>query len=153
MSISIEFDPVSFQKAQRNLKALRGFSGQKRSVRDAAAKALRHTRKAAKNLAPVAKRSYTDYTGRVKKPGTLKRSIGVKKARNAPVALVGPRTGSRQRNDGWYAHFHEDGTKTGIRPKRFMKRAWNQSKSKVFATYRQELDASFDKYAKRALRR
>lgn len=146
-SVTISFS--GFEKVQRNLKVLRGFPGQKRSVRDAAYKALKSTEKAAREEVPVRKKSYSDN----RKRGTLKRSIGRKKARNAPVALVGPRAGSSLKNDGWYGHFIEDGTKRGIQGKNFMKKAWAQTQNQVFADYSVELDKSFEKYLNRALKR
>jgi HK97 gp10 family phage protein len=146
-SVTISFS--GFEKVQRNLKVLRGFPGQKRSVRDAAYKALKSTEKAARDEVPVRKKPYSDN----RKRGTLKKSIGRKKARNAPVALVGPRAGSSLKNDGWYGHFIEDGTKRGIEANNFMKRAWAQTQNQVFADYSVELDKSLEKYLNRALKR
>lgn len=48
-------------------------------------------------------------------PGTLRRSLGVKKVRGSTtLAMVGPRSGGvAEKNDGWFAGIVEDGHVTG----------------------------------------
>lgn len=149
----ISISAADLKKAQRNMSALKGFSGQKRSIRDAAFKALTPVVKAAKLTVPVREEAYTGKQAETNKIGTLKRSIGKKKAKNSPVAIAGPRSGSSQKNDGWYGHFIEDGTKRGIKPNPFMERALNTSKSEVSTIFSRELDVAFDKYTAKALKK
>jgi|GEM_PF-2443738 len=151
--ISISISDADLKKATRNLSALKGFSGQKRSIRDAAYKALTPVVKAARQNAPVRQDPYTGKEANSKRRGTLKRSIGKKKARNAPVAIAGPRSGKNQRFDGFYGQHQEKGTKRGIAPNPFMERALNSSKAEVSAIFSRELDVAFDKYSAKALKK
>jgi len=144
-------------KIQRNFKQLRGFSGQKRSIRDAAYKALTPVVKEMKKEAPARQEPYTGKQALTKRPGTLKRSIGKKKARNSPVAIAGPRRGKSQKNDGWYAPFLEDGAtrkKQGtIEARRFRDKSMNRKKSEMNKIMSAELDKAFDKYVQKNLRK
>jgi len=169
MKVAVKLDQKALVKVQRNLKALSGFPGQKRSIRDAAYKALKPIEKAARAQFPLPARGVSDRDApsydqlkptprQPRNPGTLKKSIGRKKARRAPVALVGPRRGRNQRNDGWYGHFLEGGTKSRqgrgrIRGYRFMEKAKRRSAKQTGTIFIRELDNSFDKYANKALGR
>jgi HK97 gp10 family phage protein len=70
-----------------------------------------------KKEAPVSKEVHYQYYGGRKnevRPGNLKRSIAriprIKGSRDNKIRLVGPRSGSKYKNDGWYGHMVEQGT-------------------------------------------
>jgi HK97 gp10 family phage protein len=70
-----------------------------------------------KKEAPVSKEVHYQYYGGRKnevRPGNLKRSIAriprIRGSRDKKIRLVGPRSGSKYKNDGWYGHFVESGT-------------------------------------------
>ena len=82
------------------------------------------TVKAARNYAPGGTRAHTrdNLT-----QGNLKRSIGKRTGRNGierinAVLYVGPKL--KGKNKGWYAHFIEAGTSTGIKANSFMAKAF-----------------------------
>lgn len=141
-------------KIERNLRELRGFAGQKRSIRDAAYKALTPAVKAMKGLVPVRKKPYTGKQALTNRRGMLKRSIGKKKARRSPVAIAGPRITAK--TPVTYAGFLEAGVtrkKQGsIRPVRFRDRAVKLTESQMNKIMSRELDKALDKYIIKALK-
>ena len=69
-----------------------------------------------KKEAPVSKEVHYQYYGGRKnevRPGNLKRSIAriprIRGSRDNKIRLVGPRSGSKYKNDGWYGLFIEKG--------------------------------------------
>jgi len=68
-------------------------------------------------------------TRQVIEPGNLRKSIGTITGRKGaskvnPTIYVGPRV--KGKYDGWYGHFVDQGTKTGITPRNYMKKIYDR---------------------------
>jgi len=90
-----------------------------------------------KKEAPVSKEVHYQYYGGRKnevRPGNLKRSIAriprIKGSRDNKIRLVGPRSGSKYKNDGWYGHMVEQGT-SHSKANPFQQRAASQAETGI----------------------
>lgn len=70
-------------------------------------------------------------TSGIRWPGNLKASIGnIAGKGKYPTLYVGPRMGSKYKNDGWYGKFLINGTKY-IKANPFVGKAWESTKGKA----------------------
>jgi len=117
-------------------------------------------RRAAKPLVRSARRKAPSKTG------NLRKSIGTRARRaenGVSTIVIGPRTGKRQKFDGWYAHFVEFGTRGIVRyntkhrkkgqrykpdnkAKPFMRPAYDQEKANMMKEYEKEVAFVTQKY-------
>ena len=116
--------------------------------------------RAAKPLVKAARRKAPSKTG------NLRKSIGTQALRSyngSAAVLVGPRTGKRQKYDGWYSHFVEYGTrgivryktkryskgqryKADIKAKPFMRPAYDQEHANAMKEYENHVGFVTQKY-------
>ena len=66
-------------------------------------------------------------TKKIIQPGNLRKSIGTitgrrGRAKTNPTIYVGPR--AKGNHDGWYGHFVDQGTNTGIKPNLYMQKIY-----------------------------
>jgi len=111
MSNKAIVEVTGFKELQQKIKQLSNPKDKKREVLRILRQAAKPTLRAARNYAPVSKKSHVARGKRIPS-GTLKKSIGNitgKRglAKENPTIYVGPRT--RGRYDGWYGHFVEAG--------------------------------------------
>lgn len=99
-------------------------------------RASKPTINAARAFAPQSSKPHFRYSKGVKvaeyEPGNLKKSIGniTSKVKDNAVLYVGPRAGSKRKNDGYYGHLVEYGTKYApAQP--FMRPAYESTKGQA----------------------
>lgn len=117
-------------------------------------------RRAAKPLVKSARRKAPSKTGNLRKSiGT----IGLRSHNGAAAVFVGPRSGRRNKYDGWYAHFVEFGSRGVVRyntkhrkkgqryksdnkAKPFMRPAYDQEKGNMMKEYEKHVGFVTQKY-------
>lgn len=144
---------TGFRELQKKIIKLSNPKDKRREILTILRNVAKSTVTAARNYAPVSKKSHVA-RGKVIESGTLKKSIGTitgrkGRAKENPTVYVGPR--AKGKFDGWYGHFVEAGVNvynTGFKRKRkrgannkaavrrtkgqfFMKRAYNLTSGKV----------------------
>lgn len=100
-----------YEELQQKIKKLENPKDKRREVLSILRNVSRSTVKAARNFAPISKKSHVA-RGKVIQPGNLKKSIGTitgrkGSAKDNPTVYVGPR--AKGNHDGWYGHFVEEG--------------------------------------------
>jgi HK97 gp10 family phage protein len=89
----------------------------------------------ARRLCPEGTKPVKTYLGTYRQPGNLKKSIKIKllkaKEEGQRVAIVGPATGKRERNDGFYGRFVEEGHRTQRRRVSYSKN-WKYKGEKIY---------------------
>lgn len=135
MRVTVELK--GFEQVEKELKAL-PIRVKKQVMQTAATKASKIVVSNARAFAPVGSRIHSYYSGgqiaRTFKPGNLKKSIvKLPKRKVGNAVIVGAITGKNEPYDGYYAHMVHEGTANGIRPNRFMQRAWDASRLPVYA--------------------
>lgn len=142
-----------FDELQRKLMKLSDDKSKRSEVQKLLGQVANITVKAAKSLAPVAKKPHIQKRkgqrfGTVVMPGTGKKSIGKKVMRKAanPMIYVSPRSVGKG-VDGWYLRqFVIPGTKKQ-RSQPFMDQAYNQTQGQVTA----EAEAKMEKYIQKQI--
>lgn len=110
--------------------------------------------KKARQKAPTGKKPHTRYNKKGEKiatyyPGNLKKSIKVlRKLRRARNLWVGPESGLKVKNDGYYAHMVEYGT-VNFPAKPFMRPAYEESKPEVVKIITNGVNDVIKKYGKK----
>ena len=120
MSSNIRVDVIGFDKLMLQLKKLSDDKDKRRETLMILREIAKPTIQAAKQLAPISKRSHIA-RGKKIVSGNLKKSIGAITGRRAknPTIYAGPR--AKGAFDGWYGHFVHDGHnlyKKGFKRKR-----------------------------------
>lgn len=100
-----------FDELSKKIKQLGNDKDKKRELLTILRHAARPTVRAAKNYAPVSRKSHMA-RGKKINPGNLQKSIGLitgrkGKAKENPTIYVGPR--AKGNFNGWYGHFVEEG--------------------------------------------
>ena len=168
-----DIDFEGFDEVQNCLKQLPEMARVK-TLLAAQRKAAKPLVKTAKQLAPKANRSQTEWFGSRRKiaPGVLKKSIGYITNRKGkyPGIDVGPRTSKGRKKskfDAWWAHFVEFGTAAftvrkgklkgkvfpGQAAQPFMRPAYDQHKDDIPRIMAEELRKGVDKIFKKTLKK
>ena len=123
--VGVEVDKATLRKLHKQLDKI-SLKKQDKALLQILATSSLPIRKAAKAKAKSVVKSNSGFTytrrGTTYQilPGTIEKSIGAIKLKRAPVPMVDVGYRRKGKYDGWFAHYVDQGTKSGIAPRNIM---------------------------------